>query len=130
VSVRDSIENVLYSYSWGFSRGENERLAGCFAEHAEVVFPTGYRAVGRAAVMEELERRQAVIADAGRTAWIVITNTLIVADSPGEVSANSLYMSLDGSTAPSVGWYEDVFALADGAWRIVRRQVHPGAFTA
>jgi hypothetical protein len=124
-TTRDHVADVLARYAWGLCTGDRDLLDGVFHEDAEVTFPTGYRALGRAAVLKELHGRQDRLAGT----WSVVGSTLVVAESDAEVRANSFYFAItemeQGPGLRSTGTYEDVFVTAEGVWQIRQRVVRP-----
>jgi hypothetical protein len=123
-SAREGIEEILTRYAWGLSTGDRDLLDSCFHDEADVTFPSGYRAQGRAAVLEELHRLQDRFEPGG---WILIASTLILSETDTEVRANSFYITVGSESGQivikSTGWYEDVFVVEEGTWRIGRRVV-------
>jgi hypothetical protein len=129
VSARSGIENTLSRYSWSFARGDFEQLESCFAAEADVVFPDKHHATGRPAVMEKLRSLSEKFTGSEAMGWIVIANLLILEETADEARTIAFYTSFSGvpgtPAVSSVGWYDDVFALEDGSWRIKQRVVRP-----
>ena len=125
--TRSGIENTLYRYAWTYDRGELDGIAECFTTDAEVEFRDSGVKIGRAAVAAEMRRRREKYDD-GSIPWHVITNVYITDETEVEATVRSWYtffvQAPDGTQRfTSVGWYDDVFALEDGAWRVKRRRV-------
>jgi hypothetical protein len=129
VSARAGIENTLARYSWSFARGDFEQLESCFAAEADVVFPDLHHATGRPDVMKKLRSLSEKFTGSDTMGWIVIANLLILEETADEAQTIAFYTSFSGvpgtPAVSSVGWYEDVFANEDGAWRIKQRRVRP-----
>jgi hypothetical protein len=126
-SRRAGIENTLYLYAWAFDMDEIPRLGECFTARAAVDFPDGPR-VGRDAIVVELGARRRRYAPNAERPWHVISNVLIE-DVDRAVRARSFFttsVSRRGDDVPvprAVGYYDDVFVLDSGRWRIDRRRV-------
>lgn len=124
---RSGIENTLYRYAWAYDTGEMDLIDECFATDAEVEFMDSGLKVGRAEVVAEMHHRREKYAD-GSVPWHVISNVWITEDTDDRATVRSWYtffvQASDGSQRfASVGWYDDTFALEDGAWRIRTRRV-------
>jgi 3-phenylpropionate/cinnamic acid dioxygenase small subunit len=125
--MRSSIENTLYRYAWTYDMNELDGIAECFTTDAEVEFRDSGLKVGRDAVAAEMRRRREKYADGG-IPWHVISNIFITDETDSEAKVRSWYtffvQSAEGEQRFSgVGWYDDVFGLEDGVWRIKRRRV-------
>jgi 3-phenylpropionate/cinnamic acid dioxygenase small subunit len=125
--ARSAIENTLYRYAWTYDMDELDGIAECFTTDAEVEFRDSGVKVGRDAVAAEMRRRREKYDD-GSIPWHVITNLYITDESEHQATVRSWYtffiQAPDGAQRfASIGWYDDVFALEDGAWRIKRRRV-------
>lgn len=125
--MRSSIENTLYRYAWTYDMNELDGIAECFTSDAEVNFRDSGLKVGRDAVATEMRRRRGKYAD-GTIPWHVITNVYITDATDHEATVRSWYtfflQSPEGEQKFShVGYYDDVFAPEDGAWRIKRRRI-------
>jgi 3-phenylpropionate/cinnamic acid dioxygenase small subunit len=125
--IRASIENTLYRYAWTYDMNELEGIAECFASDAEVEFRDSGLKTGRDEVAGEMRRRRGKYAD-GSIPWHVISNVFITEATGERARVRSWYTFFicppdGGQRLASVGWYDDVFALEDGVWRIWRRRV-------
>jgi hypothetical protein len=125
--MRSGIENTLYRYAWAYDMNELDMMAECFTLAAEVDFRDSGRKAGREAVASEMRRRRGTY-DASTIPWHVITNVFITDAEPERAHARSWYTFFtktpDGPPQlTSIGWYDDVFALEDGVWRIDRRRI-------
>lgn len=125
--MRSSIENTLYRYAWTYDMNELDGIAECFTTDAEVEFRDSGVKVGRAAVAAEMSRRRGKYDD-GSIPWHVISNIYITDETADQATVRSWYTFFiqgpDGTQRfASVGWYDDVFALEDGEWRVKRRRV-------
>jgi 3-phenylpropionate/cinnamic acid dioxygenase small subunit len=125
--VRSEIENTLYRYAWAYDMNELNGIAECFTTDAEVEFRDSGLKTGRDAVAAEMQRRREKYAH-GSIPWHVISNVFITNVTATEATVRSWYTFFVQEPSgtqrfASVGWYDDVFALEDGAWRIKRRRV-------
>jgi 3-phenylpropionate/cinnamic acid dioxygenase small subunit len=125
--MRSGIENTLYRYAWTYDMNELDDIAECFATDAECEFMDTGLKVGREAVATEMRRRRSQYTD-GSIPWHVITNVYITNETDTEATVRSWYtffvQSPDGAQKfTSIGWYDDVFGLEDGVWRIKRRRI-------
>jgi hypothetical protein len=130
MTARSGIENVLARFAWAFDLDEFEQIGDCFTANAEVEFDDGL-AVGRDAVVANLEQRRAVFRGRQVVPWHVITNLLIREAHPTRVDATcffTFFTRADGAAPQlsSIGYYEDRFVQEDGMWRIQWRAVVPG----
>jgi hypothetical protein len=124
---RSGIENTLNRYAWAYDMDELDLIADCFATDAEVEFMDSGWKVGRDEVAGEMRRRRQKYPE-GTVPWHVITNVWITDETEDRATVRSWWTFFiqdpDGSQRLSgVGWYDDVFALEDGAWRVKRRRV-------
>jgi hypothetical protein len=125
--MRSGIENTLYRYAWAYDMNGLELIDECFTTDAEVEFRDTGLKVGREAVGSEMRRRHGLYPD-GTIPWHVISNVYITNPTDTEATVRSWWTffvrDADGNQAfRGVGWYDDVFALEDGVWRIKRRRV-------
>jgi hypothetical protein len=124
--MRAGIENTLYRYAWAYDMGEIASIGDCFTIGAEIEFrDTGWKS-GREAVVAELRRRRERHTD-GSVPWHVISNVYITEGSENQPVVRSWFTAFlheaDGTQKfVAVGWYDDVFSLEDGIWRIMRRR--------
>ena len=126
--TRSGIENTLARYSWSYDMNEFDAIGECFTRDAEVDFgPNDVVRSGRGNVVAEL-RSHRVEHTGDDIPWHVITNVYITDETTERATVRSWWtffvQSTDGSQAfRKVGWYDDVFVLEDGAWRIKHRRV-------
>jgi hypothetical protein len=125
---RSEIENVLYRYAWAYDMDEVDGMAGCYTADAEVEFMDVGVKVGRGAVVEEMRRRRVLHREKDVVPWHVISNVLIERLGVAEARVISFWTFVprtpDGSLQiRAIGYYDDVFMLEDGHWRIHRRRV-------
>ena len=125
--MRSSIENTLYRYAWTYDMNELDDIAECFTTDAQCDFRDSGLKVGRAAVAAEMRHRREKYADGG-IPWHVISNVYVTEETETTAHARSWYtffvQDADGKqTHRSIGWYDDVFALEDGVWRIKTRRI-------
>jgi hypothetical protein len=125
--MRAGIENTLSRYAWTYDMDELDGIGECFTTDAEVEFRDSGLKVGRDAVVAEMRRRHDKYVE-GSVPWHVISNVFIPDDTAEEPVVRSWWTFFveapDGTqTFRGMGWYDDVFALEDGAWRIKRRRV-------
>ena len=128
MTARPHIENTLYRFGWMFAMSETEGLGACFTADAEVDFEGKGTTTGRDAVVAELTRRRSKYGPQGTMMWHLLTNVFIVDESDAEASVRTFFTAfVSGGNPPptvqSIGYYDDLFALDDGMWRIRRRRV-------
>jgi hypothetical protein len=133
--MRSGIENTHYRYAWAYDMNEMDQIGECFTTDAEVLFHDTGLKVGRQAVAAEMARRRGAYADgsaswadAGSIPWHVITNIYITdaTDEQATVRAWCTFYVIapDGTQKwVNVNYYDDVFALEDGDWRVKRRRI-------
>jgi 3-phenylpropionate/cinnamic acid dioxygenase small subunit len=124
--MRSGIENTLYRYAWAYDMNE-AGIGECFTSDAEVEFRDSGWKLGRDAVAAEMTRRREKYSD-GSIPWHVISNIYITDPTDDSATVRSWYTffvcAADGSQGfRSVGWYDDVFAVEAGVWRVRRRRV-------
>jgi SnoaL-like domain len=125
---RTMIANTLCRYAWAYDWDELHMIGECFCRDAEVLFNTGLRK-GRDDVVAELERRRSVYRPDGDTPWHVSTNVFVRPVSSTRAIVASWYsfgVRKQGEQLTkftSFGWYDDVFILEDGDWRVLTRRV-------
>ena len=124
---RSGIENTLYRYAWAYDMNELDLMPGCFTADAEVEFMDVGWKIGRDAVAGELGRRRGKYVD-GSIPWHVITNVYITDATETDATVRSWYtffvQAPDGPQRfSSIGWYDDLFKLEDGDWRVHRRRI-------
>ena len=128
MGARSGIENTLYLYAWAYDMDELDRMGKVFATDAEVEFQDSGLKVGREAVVTEMRRRREKYLD-GSIPWHVISNILIENETASKADVKSFWTfyvkSPDGGSTSfkSIGYYDDVFVLEDGVWRVHRRRV-------
>lgn len=126
-SARDAIANTLSLYAWAYDRDELDLIGSCFTDDAEVEFGTGWK-TGREAVVAELRRRRDVYRPTGAIPWHVISNVLVHEEHEATARVTSFYTFFvkrpgEAPAPQSIGHYDDLFAVEEGAWRIRRRSV-------
>jgi len=124
---RAGIENTLYRYAWTYDMNDLDGIAECFTVDAEVDFRDSGVKVGREAVAAEMIRRRQKYVD-GSIPWHVISNVYITDETETQATVRSWFTFFVQSATGSqefkgIGWYDDVFALEDGVWRVSRRRV-------
>jgi SnoaL-like domain len=129
MSARSEIENVLARYCWAFHVDDVPFMGECFGSDAIVTFPSGRRE-GRAAVLEELD----LIRDGFRVEGVrpfIAINLFITRAEEQTIAAHTGFLVTLRNNERAVrlhrcGYYDDVFALEEGAWRIIERTVVTG----
>ncbi len=125
---RTMIANTLSRYAWAYDWDELEMIGGCFCRDAEVIFNTGVRN-GRDDVVAEMELRRSVYRPKGDTPWHVISNVFVRPVSATEATVASWYSfgvrPREGQMTEfqSFGWYDDLFVLEEGDWRVLKRRI-------
>ena len=129
---RTMISNTLCRYAWAYDFDELDMIGGCFAREAEVLFTTGLK-TGRAEIVAELARRRAVYRPRGETPWHISTNVFVRPVSASKAVVASWFSfgvrkpGEEPMELSSFGWYDDVFVLEDGDWRVLTRRIlRPG----
>lgn len=123
---RSGIAHTLQRYAWVYDKNGSAGIAECFTSDARVFFPRVGLKVGRDEVAAELRRRRST--HPIDVPWHVISNVYVTDETPQRASVNSryvFYLQRSDGTAQfmSFGWYDDVFVVDDGLWRIKHRRV-------
>ncbi len=123
------IANTLSRYAWAYDWDEIHLIGECFTRDTEVIFGDTGLKKGRDAVVAELDRRRSIYRPKQQTPWHVSTNVFVRPINETRATVASWYSF--GTVEPgksltaltSFGWYDDVFALEDGEWRVATRRV-------
>ena len=124
---RSAIENMMYHYAWTYDRNELDDIWQVFTIDAQATFRDSGLKVGRNAIVAEMRRRRANYPE-GTLPWHVISNVYITDETPESARVRSWYtffvQAPDGTQEFSnVGFYDDLFVLDDGVWRVSRRHI-------
>jgi hypothetical protein len=125
-SSRSGIAHTLERYAWAYDKNGSDGIGECFTSDAHVFFPRVGLKIGREEVAAELRRRRST--HPVEMPWHVISNAYITDAAPQQATVKSRYAFFlqppDGiAQFVSVGWYDDVFVVDGGLWRIKHRRV-------
>lgn len=127
MDVRSGVENTLYRYAWSYDIGDIEGLADCFALDAESNFADSGIKRGREEIVSEMRRRRSKYPH-GVTPWHIISNVFVTDSSETAAQVKSFYTFIEvypgkPLAVRSLGYYDDIFVLENGIWRISKRQI-------
>jgi len=127
MDARSGVENTLYRYAWSYDIGDIDGLADCFTLDAESIFTNSDIKRGREEIVTEMRRRRSKYAH-GVTPWHIISNVFITDFSEISARVKSFYTFIEVCPGQplavrSLGYYDDIFVLEDGTWRISKRQI-------